>query len=43
MMRKKSDFEKITDVILVGGLVGISFMFGLKIGAKHYKKVGALL
>ena len=42
-MRKKSDFEKITDVILVGSLVGISFMIGFKLGTKHVEKRGAAL
>lgn len=42
-MRKKSDFEKITDVILVGSLVGIGFMIGFKLGTKYVEKRGAVL
>ena len=42
-MRKKSDFEKITDVILVGSLVGIAFMAGFKAGTRYMEKRGAIL
>lgn len=36
-MRKKSMFEKVTDVMLVGGLIGIAFC----LGAKYQEKRGA--
>lgn len=34
-MRSKSLFEKVTDVMLVGGLVGIAFCVGVKYGEKR--------
>lgn len=42
-MRKKSAFEKVTDVILVGSFVGLAFMAGFKAGAKYVEKRGAVL
>lgn len=42
-MRKKCAFEKITDVMLVGSFVGLSFMIGFKAGVKYMEKRGAVL
>ena len=39
-MRKKCAFEKITDVMIVGSLVGIAFMTGFKAGARYMEKRG---
>lgn len=43
MMRKKCAFEKITDVMLVGSFVGLSFMIGFKAGVKYMEKRSAVL
>lgn len=40
-MRKKCAFEKITDVMIVGSLVGMSFLVGFKMGTKYQEKRGA--
>ena len=40
-MRKKCAFEKITDIMLVGSLVGIAFCLGVKHGTKIQEKRGA--
>lgn len=34
-MRKKCMFEKVTDVMIVGGLVGIAFCLGVKFQEKR--------
>lgn len=34
-MRKKCAFEKVTDVMIVGGLIGVAFCLGMKIQAKR--------
>ena len=34
-MRKKCLFEKVTDVMVVGGLVAVAFCVGVKYGEKR--------
>lgn len=40
-MRKKCMFEKVTDVMIVGSLIGIAFCLGVKHGVKYQEKRGA--
>ena len=42
-MRKKCTFEKITDVMIVGSLVGMAFCIGYKCGVKAQQKRGVSL
>lgn len=42
-MRKKSTFEKVTDVMIVGGFIGIAFIAGFKAGTRYMEKRGAIL
>ena len=42
-MRKKCNFEKFTDAVLVGSFVGLAFMAGFKAGVKYMEKRGAVL
>ena len=37
-MRKKCAFEKVTDAMIVGGLIGVAFCLGMKFQAKRGAK-----